>query len=134
MAHCCEYAQEFEGGLKVVKVEADPCPNLVEKYKVISTFYTDFIVNRVGLSLRLKSTVPSALLRSEAPHPSSKKASTPLCLAAGVWASYSGALQGWRGREGQPERGRPGQTCHPEVLGELWCPAATDSKVGLHGR
>ena len=28
------YAQEFEGALKIVKVEADPCPNLVEKYKV----------------------------------------------------------------------------------------------------
>ena len=27
-------AQEFEGALKIVKVEADPCPNLVEKYKV----------------------------------------------------------------------------------------------------
>lgn len=28
------HAQEFEGALKIVKVEADPCPNLVEKYKV----------------------------------------------------------------------------------------------------
>ena len=26
--------QEFDGALKIVKVEADPCPNLVEKYKV----------------------------------------------------------------------------------------------------
>ena len=26
--------QEMKGAVKVVKVEADPCPNLVEKYKV----------------------------------------------------------------------------------------------------
>jgi len=26
--------QDFGDALKVVKVEADPCPNLVEKYKV----------------------------------------------------------------------------------------------------
>ncbi len=38
-----EHAQEFEGGLKIVKVEADPCPNLVEKYKVISTFCTESV-------------------------------------------------------------------------------------------
>ncbi len=40
-----EYVQEFEGGLKIVKVEADPCPNLVEKYKVISSFCTKCVVN-----------------------------------------------------------------------------------------
>lgn len=37
----CRYIvcmQEFAGDLKIVKVEADPCPNLVEKYKVRQPF------------------------------------------------------------------------------------------------
>ncbi len=27
--------QDYGDALKIVKVEADPCPNLVEKYKVL---------------------------------------------------------------------------------------------------
>ena len=38
MCHCMSgaetFVQEFAGALKIVKVEADPCPSLVEKYKV----------------------------------------------------------------------------------------------------
>lgn len=30
--------QELDGKLKIVKVEADPNPGLVEKYKVLSKF------------------------------------------------------------------------------------------------
>ena len=33
-SHPCAHDQEFDGALKIVKIEADPCPHLVEKYKV----------------------------------------------------------------------------------------------------
>ena len=32
---CAADPQEYADALKIVKVEADPCPNLVEKYKVL---------------------------------------------------------------------------------------------------
>lgn len=34
----CHLSQELDGKLKIVKVEADPNPGLVEKYKVTCTF------------------------------------------------------------------------------------------------
>jgi hypothetical protein len=30
----CQWLQEFGDSLKIVKIEADPCPNLMEQYKV----------------------------------------------------------------------------------------------------
>lgn len=37
--------QEFDGALKIVKVEADPCPNLVEKYKVsVNVSYLTYFI------------------------------------------------------------------------------------------
>jgi len=51
--------QEFDGALKIVKVEADPCPNLVEKYKVS--------VNVSYLTLFYTTPVPSSRRSSRIP-------------------------------------------------------------------
>lgn len=84
--------QEFPDKLKVVKIEADPNPGLVEKYKVPS-----HICFKVDSLFPLKAGQPTIikLLHHRLATNTTQffKANTP-SLLAGLWAAHIDTVQG----------------------------------------
>ena len=93
--------QELDGKLKIVKVEADPNPGLVEKYKVTrysaSTSYLQWVQHSYcTMQLTLPNYGPCTT--------SSVKAieSNP---PSGVRLAHTGCIQRWQGSRWKPTRG-----------------------------
>ena len=55
--------QEFSDSLKVVKVEADPNPALVEKYKVSQSYTLPICVHKLPYSPKIISAPKKAVLK-----------------------------------------------------------------------
>ena len=89
------YLQELGDSLKIVKIEADPCPNLMETYKVGHQLH---LYHECDGSMAAASRLMN-LNQGSYVHQT-------FLSVAGVWLTHTYSFQGWQGCRGEPARRR----------------------------